>query len=328
MSLALDHPAFLFLLAACLPVLAGHGARWINVPAHTGLPQDRASAVADGILRVLAFVPIAALVLALAGLHAGQQTLVRTSKGAHVAVVLDRSLSMDEPFALNGEKAAESKNHASVRMIADLFARRPHDQFAVVAFSTSPILAMPLTGHRDAVAASIAAMDQKGLANTDIGAGLAMGLAQLNGDSGPATKVLLLVTDGAGVIAEPTQNFIRAEARRQGVHIYYLYLRAGDDPPLAEDIGDDINLGRPSGLDAFLHNLGVTYAGFEARDPHAVQDAAQRIDALETSTLVYGETVPRRDFDVWCYRVAAFCLLLSLAAQLAERGLAPWPARR
>ena len=36
-------------------------------------------------------------------------------------MVLDRSLSMDEPFALNGEKATESKNHAAVRMIADLF---------------------------------------------------------------------------------------------------------------------------------------------------------------------------------------------------------------
>ena len=113
------------------------------------------------------------------------------------------------------------------------------------------------------MAASIAAMDQKGLANTDIGAGLAMGLAQLDGDAGAATKAVLLVTDGAGVIADQTQKFIRAEAQRLDAHFYYLYLRAGDDPPLAEDIGDDINLGRPSGLDAFLRNLGVTYAAFE-----------------------------------------------------------------
>lgn len=326
MRIAFDHPAVLTLLLVCVPVVTGYGTRWFKVPASTDLPQDRASVIADGAVRLLAALPVGLLVLALSGMHEGQQTLMLTSKGAHIAVVLDRSLSMDEPFALNGEKAVESKNHAAVRMIADLFARRPHDQFSMVAFSTSPILAMPLTAHREAVAASIAAMDQKGLANTDIGAGIAMGLAQLNGDASQATKVLLLVTDGAGVIPEQTQTYIRAEARRQDAHIYYLYLRAGDDPPLAEDIGDDINLGRPSGLDAFLRNLGVAYTGFEARDPHAVQDAAKKIDGLETAPLIYREIVPRRDYDGACYAGAAFFLLMSLLAQLTERGLAPWPA--
>ena len=171
-------------------------------------------------------------------------------------------------------------------------AARPHDSFGVVAFSTSPIPAMPLTAHRDAVSASIRAMAEKGLANTDIGAGVAMGLAQFDRDPANAARVLLLVSDGAGAIPETTRDYIRAAARRSGAHLYYLYLRGGDDPPLVEDEDESHNLGRPAGLDAFFRTLGGTYAGFEARDPGAIAAATRRIGALETQPIIYRENLP------------------------------------
>jgi mxaC protein len=283
------------------------------------VPRDAASRGADVLLRLLAAIPVASIVLALAGLHAGPRTIERIGTGAHIVVVLDRSLSMDEPFALIGEKAAESKNAASVRMIEALFARRPHDRFGVVAFSTSPIVAMPLTEHRDAVAAALGAMRRPGLANTEIGAGIAMGLAQFAGDAPDAARVILLVTDGAGVIPERTRAVIAEGLRREDAHLYYLYLRAGDDPPLAEASDGGVNLGRPSGLDAYFRTLGVTYASFEARDPNAIDSAARRIEALEAHPIAYTETVPRRDLRMPCLEVAAAALLLGLAAGLAER---------
>jgi mxaC protein len=106
---------------------------------------------------------------------------------------------------------------------------------------------------------------------------------------------------------------------REQAHLYYLYLRAGDDPPLAEDAAGDDDLSRPSGLDAFFRQLGATYQGFEARDPGAAEAAARRIDALETRPLAYSEILPRLDLDALCYKIAAVCLALSLLAQLAER---------
>ena len=257
---SVDHPWLLLLLAVCWPALLGTGLRWLPYASLTAIPADTLSACLDWTLRAISALALVALVLGLAGLHDGPLTVERHGLGAHVVLVLDRSLSMDEPFALRGEKSGESKAQAASRMLAAFFARRPHDRFGVIAFSTSPIPAMPLTEHREAVAASIRAMAEKGLANTDIGAGLAMGLAQFDRDPPGAApgvaRVLVLVSDGAGAIAEPVRDYIRAAAQRSGAHIYYLYLRSGDDPPLVEEADESRNLGRPAGLDSFFRTLG------------------------------------------------------------------------
>ncbi len=323
-----DHPWVLLLLAGCLPALLGSGLRWQGYASLMAVPSDALSDGLDWALRAVSALALAAIVLGLAGLHDGPLSVLRQGVGAHVVIALDRSLSMDEPFALRGEKSGESKSQAAARLLAAFFAGRPHDSFGLVAFSTSPIPAMPLTAHRDAVAASIGAMAEKGLANTDIGAGVAMGLAQFDRDPATAARVLLLVTDGAGAIPEPTRDYIRAKARRSGAHLYYLYLRSGDDPPLVEDEDESHNLGRPAGLDAFFRTLGGTYAGFEARDPGAIAAATRRIGALETQPITYRETLPRRDLDGACYGVAAICLAIGLLAQLAERGIPARPVRR
>ena len=319
MKLAFDHPLALLLLAGCIPPLFGLGLRWFGFPSLLAAPRDSVSGLLDWVLRVLAAAPIAAIAFGLAGLHEGQQVVKRVGEGAHIVVVLDRSLSMDEPFAIRGEKAHETKTAAAARLLADFFTHRPHDEFGLVAFSTSPIQAMPLTAHRAAVSAAIAAMRQKALANTEIGAAIAIGLMQFQRDTPGAARALLLISDGAGAIPEQTRDYIRAQMTLQGAHLYYLYLRAGDDPPLAEDLGDSVDLTRPSGLDAFFRRLGGVYAGFEARDPDAAEAAARRIDALETRPVVYSETLPRVDLDLACYEAAALCLALSLLAQMAER---------
>ena len=325
MTLSVDHPWALLLLAGCLPAMLGTGLRWLSTASTATIPTDNVSAGLEGALRAIAALAVAAMVLGLAGLHDGPLSVERHGLGAHVVVAIDRSLSMDEPFALRGEKSGESKAEAAARMLAAFFARRPHDSFGVVAFSTSPIPAMPLTAHRDAVAASIRAMAQKGLANTDIGAGISMGLAAFDRDPAGAARVLVLVSDGAGAIPEPTRDYIRAAAQRSGAHLYYLYLRSGDDPPLVEAADESHDLERPAGLDSFFRTLGQSYVGFEARDANAIEAATRRIEALETRPITYRETVPRRDLDGICYVVAVVCLAIGLLAQLAERRI---PARQ
>ena len=331
-----DHPAVLLLLAACVLPLIGWGSRWLGFASLLDIPPDPASHLLDAALRVLAALPLAFIVLGLAGLHTGQQTMQRTGTGAHVVVALDRSLSMDEPFASRGERveqgphadhARESKTVAAARLLAAFYARRPHDRFGLIAFSTAPIPAMPLTDHRAAVSAAIAAMGGKALANTEIGLGIAMGLTQFDGDQPGAARVLLLISDGAGAIPEQTRRFIRDAIGRTQAHLYYLYLRSGDDPPLTETADESADLTRPAGLDSFFRSLGAPYEAFEARDAGAVDTATRRIGALETHEITYSEMVPRRDLEAVCNGAAAALLLLSLLAQLAERGLTPHRAR-
>jgi mxaC protein len=324
MSLALDHPLLLLLLIGCVPVLLGRGNRWLGFASLIATPRDRASDTLDITLRLLAAMPIACIVIGLAGLHQRREVVQHTATGAHIIVVLDRSLSMDEKFALQGERATESKTAAASRMIGDFFARSPHDRFGLVAFSTAPILSMPLTEHRPAVAAAIRAMNQKALGNTDIGAGIAMALSQFAHDQPDAAHVILLVTDGAGEIPERIRMFLRTGVAAVSAHLYYLYLRSGDDPPLAGN-AEDTNMEHPAGLDAFFRSLDIPYAAFEAQDADAIAAATRKIAALETHPLTYSETLPRRDLARLCYLAAGILLFLSLLAQLAERGLSPLP---
>jgi mxaC protein len=264
MHLALDDPWALVALLLCVPPLLGRGFTWQGVSSLQLLPADAASGVVDRLLRILAAATIGFIVLGIAGPHRPNTTVLRSGTGAHIVLVLDRSLSMDEPFAREGVKARESKTAAASRLIGDLFARRPYDEFGIVAFSTEPIVIMPLTRHREAIAAALAAMRRKALANTEIGGGLATGLSMLAHDGGQAARVLLFVSDGAGIIPERTQDYLRVEALRHHVHIYYLYLRAGDDPALLEDMAGRHDSSRPAALDAFFRSLGVPYRGFEA----------------------------------------------------------------
>jgi mxaC protein len=319
-TVSVDHVWVLCLLALCLPALLGRDARWRAVSSLMTVPEDPASLWLDRGLRLIAAGVIAAIVLGLAGLHRGANEVERVGHGAHVVLVLDRSLSMDEGFARTGEKARMTKTAAAAQLIEAFFAKRTQDSFGLVAFSTNPILVMPLTEHRAAMAGAMAAMAQKGLANTDIGAGLEMALAMLARDDPQSARVILFVSDGAGRIPDAMQARLRMQALTERIHLYYLYLRSGDAPALAADLAGNNDPTTPASLDAFFRSLDVQYRGYEANDPGAVKAATEAIGALETRPVTYHEMTPRVDEQGLCYGLACLGLLALLLARLAERG--------
>jgi mxaC protein len=319
MSLAFDHSWLLLLCLLAVPALRAGRAAWQPFPSLIDVPRDAAGSSVDALLRLLAAAAIVATVLGLAGLHRSRHSIERHGNGAHIVLVLDRSLSMDEGFATVGHTATETKTAAAARLIDAFFASRPQDSFGIIAFSTAPIQALPITDDRAAAAAALRAMRQKALANTDIGGGLRAALAMFAHDDAAATRVVLLVSDGAGYIQEATQDAIRAEAVRERVHLYYLYLRAGDEPPLLEAATTDAT--HPAALDAFFRSLRVPYRGFEAADTQSVRRATDAIGALETRPLTWLETVGRLDYAWLCYAIAAACLVPLLLARAAERPL-------
>ena len=319
MTISVDHVWVLCLLALCLPALLGRDARWRAVSSLMAVPEDPSSAWIDRGLRLIAAGVIAAIVLGLAGLHRGANEVERVGHGAHVVLVLDRSLSMDEGFARTGEKARMTKTAAATELIEAFFAKRKQDSFGLVAFSTNPILVMPLTEHRAAMAGAMAAMAQKGLANTDIGAGLEMALGLLARDDPHSARVILFVSDGAGRIPDAMQARIRMEALTERIHLYYLYLRSGDAPALSAGMAGSNDPTTPASLDSFFRSLDVQYRGFEANDPGAVEAATRAIGTLETRNVSYHEIMPRLDEQGLCYGLACFGLLALLLARAAER---------
>ncbi|MFG1371967.1 vWA domain-containing protein [Xanthobacter oligotrophicus] len=326
MSIAVDHPALLALLAFCLLPLVAHELSGTRVPGLVTVPRDGLSRAVDAGLKAGGGVAIAALVLGLAGLHLTSQTVTRVGSGAHLVLLFDRSASMDNTFAdRQPGQGEESKSAAAKRLITDFLARRPRDRIGVTAFSTSPIPVLPLTDHHDAVAAAVAAIDRPGLALTDVGRGLALAFSTFDRDGSGAARAVLLVSDGAAVIDLRVQAALRDAVKRSPVRIYWLFLRTAGSAGIYDkprEPGEDTPQAMPERhLNLFLASLGVPYRAFEAGSPQAVADAIAEIDRQETAPLSYVERIPRRDLARPAYALAALATALLLLARAAERGL-------
>jgi mxaC protein len=330
MNLAVDHPAVLLLLPLALLPFATTLLAVSGLPSLATVPADPLSLGIDWTLRIASAVAIGAVILGLAGLHSLEQMVERQGRGAHIVLLIDRSSSMDNTFANrlpDGEE--ESKSAAARRLIADFAARRPHDRIGIAAFSTSPMIVLPLTEHQDAVQAAVAAIDRPGLTYTDVGRGLLLAMSMVEESASEASRAVVLVSDGAAVIDRKVQAALRESVVRNPVNLYWLFLRTKgsngifEPPPQGEADTPQTNPERH--LHLFLSTLGIPYHAFEATSPQAVEQAIAEIDKQELRPLSYFERIPRRDRSDVAYATAAAAVVLLILAKLAERGVAGRP---
>lgn len=332
----------LWLLPLALLPLVVSAQRRAPVSAVSAAPEDPLSAWIGRALTLAGILALAGLIVALSGLYRTGERITRIGIGAQVSLLIDRSGSMNETFAGRQPSGAEeSKAAASRRILGDFVGERAHDLFAVTAFSTAPMLVMPMTDRHDAVRAAIAAIDRPGLDYTNIGRGLGMALSQFGVDVG-ASRALVLVSDGAAVIDPRIQDQLRASFARIRPNLYWLFLRTKGSPGIADKpAGEDTPQAAPERhLDLFFRSLGVPYRAFEAEGADAVAAAVHQIEALERDPIPYVEERPRRDLTGLSLAVAALGLGLMILTKLAEVDLAsagataratraePAPARR
>jgi mxaC protein len=337
MNFGVASPFALFLLLLALAPLLFSALRPSPISSVAAAPRDTLSRLVAAVLRLAAMLAIGACALAVAGPYREGRSVLRSGEGAEISILIDRSASMNETFAgrtpAGGE---ESKAAAAKRFMSDFVGRRAHDLFGVTAFSTSPILVMPMTDHHEAVRAAIQAIDRPGLGYTNIGRGLAMALSQLPAGGDVESRVILLVSDGAAVIDPRIQDQLRADFRKIMPNLYWLFLRTQGSKGLG-DSPDPGELDTPQALperhlDLFFKSLGVSYRAFEAEGPAAVAEAIAEIDRLERRPFRYAERIPRKDLTGETLLVAAFASSFLLAAKFAETSLkqtarAPTPRR-
>src|SRR6185437_9427585 len=213
-----SEPLLLLLLPlAVLPLLrpAAAGARypWLEL-----VPADSLSNTLDWLLRAAAAVAIAATAIGLAGPYLPGTTVERVGRGAEIVVLLDRSLSMDEPlgsasqarFYAFAQMAPESKQSVARRFLSRFVARRAHDLMGLIIFSTFPIPVLPFTARQPLIQAAIhAGATYHGLADTDIGAALLAAARMFENQPYTGSRVVLLVSDGGAVLDTPTRVKIR-----------------------------------------------------------------------------------------------------------------------
>jgi mxaC protein len=297
-------------------------------PSLAAVPPDRLSEWITWALRFVGVLAIGALVLGISGIALRERKIERFGQGAHIVLLFDRSASMNDTFAGRQPSGAEeSKSAASKRLIKDFVIKRKNDRFGVAEFSTSPMHIVPLTDHKEIVLSAIDAIDRPGLAFTDVGRGLGMGLSMIDEDVLPGSRAIVLVSDGVAVVGRRVQESLRTEFARRPVHLYFLYLRTkgsnsmfASPPPGTEDTPQALP---ERHLNMFFQSLRIPYRAYEAENAEAVKSAIDDIGKLEQTPIVYTESIPQYDLSRWAYTVAALALALLLAAKLCARSIRP-----
>ena len=282
-------------------------------------------------LRAIGVVAIVSLVLAASGLHRPAYQVERIGHGAHVVLLVDRSTSMDRPFAVGKvvDAAAlgtrRSKGEVARELLSKFVAERRNDRFGMVVFSTFPIPVLRPTDHHDVVHASIAAgVAGRGLAETNIGAGLEQALRYFEGQPYTGARIIVLVSDGAGEISQTPRLRIAHRMQRMRVSLYWIYIRSARGPVIFDPPGSDggthaTETTPERALHEFFSQMGSAYQAYTAESPEDLERAIADVNRLQNLPVRYQETIGRRDLSAMCLAVAVAGLALLVTAKLMER---------
>jgi mxaC protein len=300
----------------------GRAYSWMGI-----VPKDSLSDIASLLLRYLSVAIIASMILALAGLHGPISQIERAGKGAQTVLVIDRSASMDDPFAGAGVdgRIGETKSGAAKRLITQFVNARTDDMVGVVTFSNSAMHVIPLTQSREAIHAAITAAGGSGLLQTNIGAGVTTGVSMFERMPDSGSRAIVLLSDGAGRISPKAKQKISDWMVRQHANLYWIVLRQPDgisifNPKYQGATQDD----EPAEIELhkFFQSLKIKYQAYEAEDPKTLQSAIQDINMRERNPIRYIEKIPGRDYSSFFILLATFMISLLLLIKLL--GIKSW----
>lgn len=329
-NLGVAHPALLLLFALAVLPLLPRAAQASTFPWLEMVPGDPLSDWIAWLERLLAAFAIAATVLGLAGAQREAVPVERVGRGAEIVLLLDRSRSMDLPFATSAianwsDTRGETKGHAARRLLAAFTARRRSDAYGLIAFSTNPITVLPFTRQGEVVQAAIAAAGiGHGLAETDIGRGLLRAASLFESRPYNGSRIVLMVSDGGAHLDEDTRRRVAAAMKRGRIALYWIYIRSYGSPGLTPAGGAEGNpdLVPESALHRFFASMGTPYQAFEAENPDALQRAIAAVDRAENLPIVYAARLPRVDLAPLCYGMALLAALALAALRWIE--VRPW----
>jgi mxaC protein len=318
-----DTPWILWLLPfAFLPLVLDRASNqrysWVSM-----LPKDRLSDLIGWLLKGLAALALIFTLIGLAGPHSHQQHVQRIGVGAQIALVLDRSASMDDPFSgeTSASKVGETKSAAASRLITQFVKSRQNDMFGMVSFSNSAMYVLPLSENRDAILAAVQATAGNALFQTNIGSGITSGAGLFNKVPDSGSRAMILLSDGGGRIDADTQQKIRDWLDNLHIGLYWIVLRQPGGLSIFDETykpPEDAVLPPQIELNEFFKTLKSPFHAYEADDPKSLAAAIADINQKEKKPIRYTEQIPGKDFSSACFLIAALMIGLLLGVKYWE----------
>lgn len=286
------------------------------------IPKDRLSSIIAIILKFIATLILITIIVGLSGPHSQQREIEKTGIGAQIGLVLDRSASMDDPFAGNDQsKVGEMKSAAAARLITDFVNSRKNDMMGMVSFSNSAMYVLPLTDNKNAIIAAVRATAGNALFQTNIGSGLTTGAELFNKVPDSGSRAVILLSDGAGRIDAATQEKIKDWFGRLKISLYWIVLRQPGGISIFNTsfkARDDDALPPQIELNEFFKSLNSPFQAYEAEDPKTLQKAIEDINQKEKKPIKYFEKIPGQNYSTHCFVTAALLMIALLTLKLIE----------
>jgi mxaC protein len=323
--MSFSHPWFLWLLPLALLPLVFQRAHsksysWLDM-----LPADPLSDLIGLILKILAVLILSFIIIGLASPHSNQQEVERIGVGAQIALILDRSASMDDPFsggALSaGQAVGEIKSAAAARLITQFVKTRQNDMMGMITFSNSAMYVLPLTENKEAMEAAVRATAGNALFQTNIGSGMTAGAGLFDKVPDSGSRAVILLSDGAGRMDANTQQKIRDWYDRLHISLYWIVLRQPGGISIFDEKyvpKEDAALPAEIELNMFFKTLKTPFQAYEADDPKSLQLAIDDINRKEKKPIKYFEKIPGKDFSNFSFIIAAIMITLLLGVKYLE----------
>lgn len=287
------------------------------------LPSDPLSDILGIILKLLAVLALIFIVFGLSGPHTSEKRVEKVGVGAQIALVLDRSASMEDAFSGSGStgKVGETKSVAASRLLSDFVKQRKNDMMGMITFSNSAMYVLPLTENKEAILAAIQATAGNALFQTNIGSGLTSGAGLFDGVPDSGSRAIILLSDGAGRIPADTQQKIKEWLERMQISLYWIVLREpGGLSIFDKEFKPDEDKALPMviELNTFFQTLTTPFNAYEAEDPKTLANAINDINQKERKPIKYQQRIAGHEFTQLCYLLAALMIGLLIAVKYLE----------
>lgn len=289
------------------------------------VPVDPLSNLIGLTFKLLASLGLASLILSLAGPFIPEKQVDRIGEGAEVVVLVDRSRSMDDAFAIKGQLLmasvgkSDSKRRVAKKYLQEFIDKRPDDRFGFVLFSNKALDLLPLTYNKESIRETVnASALGKGLSETNIAKALVKAAEMYQGQTYRGSRIVLLVSDGGQEFSEEEKQKIAELYKKQNLTLYWLYMRSITGMTLDAKPGDNqLWLDTPERkLHTFFKSIDIPYRPFEIGSMKAFSEAMDTIDKQQYQTLIVQETLPKEEKAKVFLSIALLTILILMLAQL------------